>query len=207
MNWLLVCWNYQMWNLWLRTAAVFPNQSWQGQEQWLSQCQAGDITCTVKIPLMPNPGLQSAKVALISSSIYRTDGLQGLRFTAWCSTAHYKTHLKEKGFSSLCLTFFSTCMRLIQSLPQLQLCQLQTPQLTLGCVFLLPVPRSGRGVAKADSFYKSYITGSCFTSRLAWEAANWFWDTFLCLVPLGSFKWSSTREDWICSCNISANQV
>lgn len=106
MNWLLVCWNYQMWNLWLRTAAVLPNQSWQGQEQWLSQWQAGDITCTVKIPLMPNPGLQSAKVALISSSIYRTDGLQGLRFTAWCSTAHYKTHLKEKAFSSLCLTFF-----------------------------------------------------------------------------------------------------
>lgn len=29
----------------------------------------------------------SAKAALISNSTYSTDGLQGLMFTAWCSTA------------------------------------------------------------------------------------------------------------------------
>lgn len=154
MNWLPVCWNYQTLNssLWLRTAAVLPKESGHGEERWLSQWKAGGITYIGKIPLMPNPGLQSAKLGLISNSIYSTDSLQGLMFNAWRSMAHsIKPIWKRKASVHFTWLFFSLAWGLFKAFSQLQLCQLQTLPLTLGCFFLLPVPRSGWGAARADS--------------------------------------------------------
>lgn len=174
MNWLPVCWNYQTLNssLWLRTAAVLPKESGHGEERWLSQWKAGGITYIGKIPLMPNPGLQSAKLGLISNSIYSTDSLQGLMFNAWRSMAHsIKPIWKRKASVHFTWLFFHLHEACSKPFPSYSYASCRHYHSHWDVSFFFQCPGQDEGLLGQTllhiAVHKSYITGSCFASRLA----------------------------------------